>query len=155
MFDISKFNEELSDIWSTIVGALMSFVPDRDAIEKVFFLGESTDKMCTCNCLYQIDGQILNQKGVIDKKGLSEEKHENGITSILFHCIEELTRMRDLFEKTNQEPPKSIKIIYDARKGSLDTEFSYAPITTDDYGMYEAVCDWQEELKAALSAEQG
>ena len=74
---------------------------------------------------------------------------------VLDYCNKELTRIKELFEKANQEFPKSIKIIYDARKGSLDTEFSYEPITTDDYGMYDAICDWQEELKTALSTDQG
>ena len=155
MFDINQFNEELSDIWSTIVGDIMSFVPNKDVIEKAFYIGEIAENTRECTFFYQAERQILNPIDIAEKTGMAERVYKDNVFVILDYCNKELTRIKELFEKTNQEFPKSIKIIYDARKGSLDTKFSYERITTDEYGMYDAVCDWQEELKAALSTDQG
>jgi len=155
MFDISKFNEELSDIWSTIVGDIMSFVPNRDVIEKAFYIGEILENSQRCTFFYQAESQIQDPLDIAKKMGLTEKISKDNAFAILDYCNKELTRIKELFEKTNQEFPKSIKIIYDAHKESLDAKFSYERITAKEYGLYDAVCDWQEELKAALSTDQG
>jgi len=154
MFDPKVFNNELQDIWETIVSNLMSFVLTENIVERAFFMGEIAENAFECNCLFQISGKVFTPKETSIQVGLSKREYENRIYSILHSGNEELERIKKLFEEVKQEHPKVIRLIYDTQKNSLDCRFDYELISNQDYEFFEAVQEWKEELNAALASAQ-
>ena len=153
MFDPNKFNEELFGIYGDIVSSMLSFLPDKDMVEKAYFIGEIAEGGLSGNSLYQIDGKALTSHDAFISMGFADTDYDNKIFDILRFLNKELKKIKALFEDTGQEYPKCIRLTYDVQKGSLETELSYEPLTTEEFGMHDALMAWRDELNAALESQ--
>ena len=152
MFDPNKFNEELFGIYGDIISNLLSFLPDKDMVEKAYYIGEMEGGF-EGSVLYQMDGKVLTSHDSFMLIGFSEAEYKDKYLAILRFLNKELKKIKALFEDTGQEYPKCIRLIYDVQKGSLETELSYDPLTTEEFGMHDALMAWRDELNAALESQ--
>jgi hypothetical protein len=145
---MNKFTEDANAIYSEIVSAVLSFVSNKDILEKVYVLGE-IDSGYSSTYLYLISGKALTTKQTAEFLGYGQREYFDRIGSIMDKTNDELGKLQKLFQEVGQEVPKGVRLEYNI-KGAFSAKLSYESVTTDEIGMHDAIHAWQAELNAAL-----
>lgn len=136
-----SFMNQLSEIQTHMIKLCNDYAKGR--ADRIFIHGYMSDSVVGAKDLYEVNGKLVRPhklgeviKGVEGSSPLRELTHD-------------FVEIRDVLKEANQKIPFEIKMVYDARNGSLDAKWNYPPLpkgVKKDIAV-SALCElWFEEM---------
>ena len=138
------FEDYFSELQADMVFTCLDYVSDR---ADTIYIYCSYENRCMASSFFlKINGKLVKRHKVNDMDpsyNITPEMQEVAICTLL----EDLKEMVKVFRKFEREPPAEIKMIYDVKKKSLRTAFSYEKKLTEQQIMHEDMEDiWFDSL---------
>ena len=137
---MTQFEDKFMEIQIDMISLAMEYVHNQ--AEKVYIYAIA-DSLYSFNLFYKIKGNIVHKHLVNDF--LPRKSHiDTSLQSLLLkEGVKDVKSMLDVCQEYNREHPTEMWLIYDAKKNSLDSRYSYE-------GRY----DKDEELLPSLEFEK-
>ena len=136
---MTQFEDKFMEVQASMISLAMEYVQNQ--AEKVY-IDAIADRLYSFNLFYKIKGNIVHKHLVNDF--LPTKSHiDTSLQSLLLkEGVKDVKSMLDVCQEYNREHPTEMWLIYDAKKNSLDSRYSYE-------GRY----DKDEELLPSLEFE--
>ena len=137
---MTQFEDKFMEVQASMISLAMEYVQNQ--AEKVYIYAIA-DSLYSFNLFYKIKGNIVHKHLVNDF--LPTKSHiDTSLQSLLLkEGVKDVKSMLDVCQEYNREHPTEMWLIYDAKKNSLDSRYSYE-------GRY----DKDEELLPSLEFEK-
>ena len=137
---MTQFEDKFMEVQVSMISLAMEYVQNQ--VEKVYIYAIA-DSLYSFNLFYEIKGNIVHKHLVNDFLAKDSHVDISLQTALLKEGIKDVEAMIDICQEYNREHPTEMWLIYDAKKNSLDSRYSYE-------GRY----DMDEELLPSLEFEK-
>lgn len=112
--------------------------------EYIYIYGSMESGSTSFNAFYKIGGEIKTTNKVTDDRDF--------IIRFLDAGMEDLSALRELYEKYSQRCPTELRLTYNVQTSEFDIEYKYEPVFTEEneWIAYNAIMAWVEEEKRKL-----
>ena len=146
---MTQFEDKFMDVQSRMISLALEYVQGQ--AEKVFIYAIA-DSLYSFNVFYDIKGHVLHKHKVND--WLPDESKINiDLQSVLLReGVKDVKSMIDVCKEHNREYPTEMWLIYDVKKNTLQSKYSYEGRYDKDDDLEllpsEEFDKWFEEVKA-------
>lgn len=137
-----SFMNRLSELQTHMISLCNNYAKGR--ADKIYIHGYLSAFSFSAKCLYEVNGTLVRPEKLNEVlKGKFDEE------TPLCELTHDFMEIGQVLKAANQKIPFEIKMIYDARKGSLDGKWNYPPLPK---GVHEDIAPqalgelWFEEL---------
>lgn len=123
----------------------------RGNVDKIYVYGSFETNMISNSYFYEVNGKIYERHN-LNKASKEYDVSPDRQGECLRKLCDEMESMIDLCEKYDRPMPTEIKLIYDVKKHTLESNYSYDnkytehPTKTSD----DIADEWLEEIKNTL-----
>jgi len=119
---MKNFEDKFMEIQIDMISLALEYVQNQ--ADKIFIYAIA-DSLYSFNLFYEIKGNIVHKHLVNDY--LSKDSHVDISlqTALLKEGIKDVEAMIDICKEYDREHPTEMWLIYDAKKNSLDSRYSY------------------------------
>ena len=118
-----KFENEFMEIQAGMVALGMEYVQNQ--AEKVYIYCIAEKELLSFNIFFRINGVFVKLHKVNTVLDTKVDDSDNMMFSVLRYGNEDIQKLIDVCQKYNREHPTEMWLIYDAKKNSLDSRYSY------------------------------
>ena len=142
------FMERLSEIQTHMVSLCNDFANGR--ADKIFVYGYIEEGSIGSNVFYEVNGRIVHKHKMDEATGgkvdVSRERQSEFLRTLNHDMIDFAATLKG----AGQKIPYEVKLVYDAKKGSMDGHYSYPPVPKEDedLALYDLFIRWYEEMSA-------
>ena len=117
-----KFEDKFMEVQASMISLALEYAQNQ--ADKIFIYAIA-DSLYSFNLFYEIKGNIVHKHLVNDY--LSKDSHVDISlqTALLKEGIKDVEAMIDICKEYDREHPTEMWLIYDAKKNSLDSRYSY------------------------------
>lgn len=116
-----------------MVEICMEYVEDR--AEKIYIYCSFEGGVQSCNFFYKVNGKVVKKSRLNDVIVDGQEEYDVSIPrqrDVMAILNEDMVALRKLCEEYQREMPTQIKLIYDVAANSLNADYSYDIIYSND-----------------------
>ena len=145
------FEDYFSELQTDMVEICLEYVEDR--AEKIYIYSSFEGGVQSCNFFYKVNGKVVKKSRLNDVIVDGQEEYDVSIPrqrDVMAILNEDMVALRKLCEEYQREMPTQIKLIYDVAANSLNADYSYDIIYSNDNDkMAEDVLEeWYESEKS-------
>ena len=136
------------DVQRDMVALCVEYV--RDKAERVFIFGSIENGHYMFDVFYAISGSVVMTHEITQALQTPElEERKRVIPNLLRTGISDLERLEEVCEEFGQPVPTELRLVYDARRDSLEADYKYDPVYTHtkDLDSSDVFNAWFEEVK--------
>lgn len=119
---MKKFGDKFMEVQASMISLALEYVQNQ--AEKIFIYAIA-DSLYSFNLFYEIKGNIVHKHLVNDYLPMDSHVDISLQTALLKEGIKDVEAMIDICQEHNREHPTEMWLIYDAKKNSLDSRYSY------------------------------
>ena len=144
------FEDKFMDLQKDMISICLEYVDGY--VEKIYVYASVENNTHFFNYFYQIKGHIAHCHKVNDYIEVGDKIVDvslNRQSKVLDIGLEDLKKIVELCKENNRDIPTEFKLIYDVKKGSLETNYKYEPVWagTKDKTNHNVFESWYEEVK--------
>ena len=140
------FEDKFMDVQASMISLALEYVQNQ--AEKIYIYAIA-DSLYSFNLFYKIKGNIVRKHLVNDFLPKDSHVDTSLQTVLLKEGIKDVEAMIDICQEYNREHPTEMWLIYDVKKNSLDSRYSYEGRYAKDEELLPSLEfeKWFEEVK--------
>ena len=141
-----QFEDKFMDVQASMISLALEYVQNQ--AEKIYIYAIA-DSLYSFNLFYKIKGNIVRKHLVNDFLPKDSHVDTSLQTVLLKEGIKDVEAMIDICQEYNREHPTEMWLIYDVKKNSLDSRYSYEGRYAKDEELLPSLEfeKWFEEVK--------
>ncbi|MED3836682.1 immunity protein YezG family protein [Peribacillus frigoritolerans] len=147
---MKQFEDRFSELQADMISICMEYVEDR--ADKVYVYASCEEDMISSSFFYLINNKYVECHKVNDALENGDERYDVSTERqfmVLNIINDDAKKIKVLCKEYERDMPTELKLIYDAKSGSLQAEYKYDLVhTNDDIKTADDFADeWFEEIK--------
>lgn len=144
------FEDYFSEIQSDMVSLALDYVGGK--ADKIYVYGSNDGGVLFFDVFYNIERNILG-RSELDKVDSSYDTSTNRQIEMLQIGVNDLKRLKKLFEGRSDTMPTEMKLYYDVKSGNFNAEYKYDPIHSNSEELTPKMVfvEWFEEIKKTMT----
>ena len=144
---MTQFEDKFMEVQVSMISLAMEYVQNQ--AEKVYIYAIA-DSLYSFKPFYKINGLVIEMEKVNEVATKRVDDSDNMAFALLKYGTEDVMKMLDVCQEYNREHPTEMWLIYDAKKNSLDSRYSYEGRYDKDEELLPSLEfeKWFEEVKA-------
>ena len=119
---MTQFEDKFMEVQASMISLAVEYVQNQ--AEKIYIYAIA-DSLYSFNLFYKIKGNIVRKHLVNDFLPKDSHVDTSLQTVLLKEGIKDVEAMIDICQEYNREHPTEMWLIYDVKKNSLDSRYSY------------------------------
>ena len=120
---MTQFEDKFMEVQVSMISLAMEYVQNQ--AEKVYIYCISEEALLSFDVFYKINGVFVKLHRVNTVLDTKVDDSDNMMFSVLRYGLEDIQKLLDIYQEYNREHPTEMWLIYDAKKNSLDSRYSY------------------------------
>ena len=145
---MTQFEDKFMDVQSRMISLALEYVQGQ--AEKVYIYCICEDALRSYNIFYRINGLLveMHEVNVVVSKKIDDS--DRMAFAVLGYGAEDIQKLIDVCEEYHREHPTEMWLIYDVKKNTLQSKYSYeGRYDKDEELLLRKEFDkWFEEVKA-------
>ena len=144
---MTQFEDKFMEVQVSMISLAMEYVQNQ--AEKVYIYCISEEALLSFDVFYKINGIVTKMHAVNEIINKKVDTSKNMMVAVQRFGLEDIQRLLDVCQEYNREHPTEMWLIYDAKKNSLDSRYSYEGRYDKDEGLLPRLEfeKWFEEVK--------
>ena len=117
-----KFEDKFMEVQASMISLALEYAQNQ--ADKIFIYAIA-DSLYSFNLFYEIKGNIVHKHLVNDSLPKDSLVDISLQTALLKEGVKDVEAMIDICQEYDREHPTEMWLIYDAKKNSLDSRYSY------------------------------
>ena len=117
------FEDKFMEVQVSMISLAMEYVQYQ--AEKVYIYCISEEALLSFDVFYKINGIVTKMHAVNEIINKKVDTSKNMMVAVQRFGFEDIQRLLDVCQEYNREHPTEMWLIYDAKKNSLDSRYSY------------------------------
>ena len=117
------FEDKFMEVQVSMISLAMEYVQNQ--AEKVYIYCISEEALLSFDVFYKINGIVTKMYAVNEIINKKVDNSKNMMVAVQRFGLEDIQRLLDVCQEYNREHPTEMWLIYDAKKNSLDSRYSY------------------------------
>lgn len=117
------FEDKFIEVQASMIALAMEYVQNQ--AEKVYIYCISEEALLSFDVFYKINGIVTKMHAVNEIINKKVDTSKNMMVAVQRFGLEDIQRLLDVCQEYNREHPTEMWLIYDAKKNSLDSRYSY------------------------------
>ena len=117
------FEDKFIEVQASMIALAMEYVQNQ--AEKVYIYCISEEALLSFDVFYKINGIVTKMHAVNEIINKKVDTSKNMMVVVQRFGLEDIQRLLDVCQEYNREHPTEMWLIYDAKKNSLDSRYSY------------------------------
>ena len=152
------FEDYFSEYQSDMVSICMEYVDHREEVETVSVYASWEKDSRACGVFYKVNGKIVSRGELHSALQVGEKPFDESIqrqSALLTILLGDLEKVNEACKKFGREMPTEFKLVYDAKTGKFQADYSYELIRTKDPRHIISGIDREEAWMAEVAEELG
>ncbi|MBC2248954.1 hypothetical protein HCB49_02925 [Listeria sp. FSL L7-0123] len=150
MFDLKEFHEKQNNIIRELIQLAIDMFPEKNMADKIYVYG-NMEESYFYNVLFEYQGRVFQKEDLFNQLGISKDIVSERVTNSLSEGNDNLIALKQEYLITNQQPPESIKLVYNSQTGQMSMYINYDKVTTMEYSKRADFLKWKQELNEEIS----
>ena len=120
---MTQFEDKFMEVQVSMISLAMEYVQNQ--AEKVYIYCISEEALLSFDVFYKINGIVTKMHAVNEIINKKVDTSKNMMVAVQRFGLEDIQRLLDVCQEYNREHPTEMWLIYDAKKNSLDSRYSY------------------------------
>ena len=120
---MSQFEDKFMEVQVSMISLAMEYVQNQ--AEKVYIYCISEEALLSFDVFYKINGTVTKMYAVNEIINKKVDTSKNMMVAVQRFGLEDIQKLLDVCQEYDREYPTEIWLIYDAKKNSLDSRYSY------------------------------
>ena len=120
---MTQFEDKFMEVQVSMISLALEYVQNQ--AEKVYIFCISEEALLSFDVFYKINGVYVKLHKVNTVLETKVDDSDNMMFSVLRYGLEDIQKMLDVCQEYDREHPTEMWLIYDAKKNSLDSRYSY------------------------------
>ncbi|MGX8774358.1 MAG: hypothetical protein ACSW8G_04800 [Bacillota bacterium] len=153
-----SFMDTLSKIQTHMVTVCNDYAKGR--ADKIYIWGNIDEGSVSSNCFYEVKGRMYHKHQMDEATGGKVDVSKERETQCLRDLNHDMVDFAATLKGAGQKIPYEVKLVYDAKKGSLDGHYEYPPVPDErkDMSGFDLFIEWFDQVSsggAPLGAKAG
>lgn len=142
------FEDYFSELQADMVSICLEYVDD--VADHIFIYGSCESGVISSDFFYCINGHILERNRINEGGLIQYDDSADRQRMVLQILREDIIKIKDVCKEYNREMPTEFKIVYNVKKNSLNANYRYDPMySNDEFKTADDVADeWFKEIKS-------
>ena len=120
---MKNFEDKFMEVQASMISLAMEYVQNQ--AEKVYIYCISEEALLSFDVFYKINGTVTKMYAVNEILNKKVDTSKNMMVAVQRFGLEDIQKMLDVCQEYEREHPTEMWLIYDAKKNSLDSRYSY------------------------------
>ena len=120
---MKKFEDKFMEVQVGMISLAMEYVQNK--AEKVYIYCISEEALLSFDVFYKINGTVTKMYAVNEIINKKVDTSKNMMVAVQRFGLEDIQKLLDVCQEYGREHPTEMWLIYDAKKNSLDSRYSY------------------------------
>ena len=120
---MAQFEDKFMEVQASMISLALEYVQNQS--EKVYIYCISEEALLSFDVFYKINGIVTKMHAVNEIINKKVDTSKNMMVAVQRFGLEDIQKMLDVCQEYNREHPTEMWLIYDAKKNSLDSRYSY------------------------------
>ena len=145
---MAQFEDKFMEVQASMISLALEYVQNQS--EKVYIYCISEEALLSFDVFYKINGIVTKMHAVNEIINKKVDTSKNMMVAVQRFGLEDIQKMLDVCQEYNREHPTEMWLIYDAKKNSLDSRYSYEGRYDKDEELIPRLVfeKWFEEVKS-------
>ena len=118
-----QFEDKFMEVQASMISLALEYVQNQ--AEKVYIYCISEEALLSFDVFYKINGTVTKMYAVNEILNKKVDTSKNMMVAVQRFGLEDIQKMLDVCQEYDREHPTEMWLIYDAKKNSLDSCYSY------------------------------
>ena len=120
---MTQFEDKFMEVQVSMISLALEYVQNQ--AEKVYIYCISEEALLSFDVFYKINGIVTKMYAVNEIINKKVDTSKNMMVAVQRFGLEDIQKMLDVCQEYDREHPTEMWLIYDAKKNSLDSRYSY------------------------------
>ena len=118
-----QFEDKFMEVQVSMISLAMEYVQNQ--AEKIYIYCISEEALLSFDAFYKINGTVTRMYAVNEIINKKVDTSKNMMVAVQRFGLEDIQKLLDVCQEYDREHPTEMWLIYDAKKNSLDSQYSY------------------------------